>query len=90
MVYTLLDAQKADLPNFVAFNALRLPTFKIEDVDACYLAVSMKTLSDQVNDLKNTFNEVNAKVSSLSTSIQDQRLLLHATSKVGQPYPHLC
>ena len=59
----------------------------IEDVDACHLAVSMKTLSDQVNDLKNAFNEVNANVSSLSTSVQDQRLLLPAKSKAGQHLP---
>ena len=63
MVYTLLDAQKADLPNCVASNALRLPAFKTEDVDACHIAVSMKILSDQVSELKNAFNEVNAKVS---------------------------
>ena len=35
MVYTLLDAQKADFPNFVTSNALRLSAFKIEYVDAC-------------------------------------------------------
>ena len=32
MIHTLLDAQKDELPNFVASNALRLPAFKIEDV----------------------------------------------------------
>ena len=47
----------------------------------------MKTLSDQVDDLKNACNEVNAKVSSLSTSVQDQRLLLPAPSKAVQPLP---
>ena len=85
MVYTLLDAQKADLPNFVASNALRLPAFKIEDADACHLAVSMKTLSDQVSDLKSAFNEVNAKVSSLLSFVHDQHFLLPATSKASQP-----
>ena len=35
MVYTLPDAQKVDLSNFVASNVLRLPAFKIEDVDVC-------------------------------------------------------
>ena len=63
VVYTLLDAQKADLPNFVISNALRLPVFKIEDVDAYQLAVKTKTLSNKVNDLKNASNKVNAKVS---------------------------
>ena len=75
------------MPNLVASNALRLPAFKIEDVDACQLAVSMKTLSDQVNYLKNAFNDVNAKVNSLPTAVQDQRLLLSATSKASQPLP---
>ena len=88
MVYTFLDAQKADLPNFVASNALRLSAFKIQDVDACQLAVNMKTLSDQVNDLKNVFNDVNATVSSLSTSVQGQSLPPPALSKVGPPVPH--
>ena len=41
----------------------------MEDVDACQLAVNKKTLSDQVNDLKNAFNDANAKVSSLSTLV---------------------
>ena len=47
IVYTLLDVQKADFPNFVASNAIRIPAFKIQDVDACLFAVNIKTLLDQ-------------------------------------------
>ena len=43
MVCTLLDEKKADLLNFFASNALRLPAFNIEDVDACQLSSTQKT-----------------------------------------------
>ena len=45
--------------------------------------VNTKNLSDQVNDVKNALNDDNAKVRSLSTSVQGESLPPPALSEVG-------
>jgi pyruvate/oxaloacetate carboxyltransferase len=50
-IYSLLDAQKVSLPMYVAFNVLRIPSFRPEDVDVCAMATSINNLSTQEKDI---------------------------------------
>ena len=69
LTYTLMDARKMEILNFVASNALRLPRFKIEDVGALQIAVNINDLTAQVNELKSSLNEMNVKVCTLTIDI---------------------
>ena len=53
---------------FVASNALRVPTFKPDDVDVCQIAVSMQDLKAQMNDIKKSLQAINDRFQSSAQS----------------------
>ena len=43
-IYSVRDARKAVMLMFVASNVLRVPTFKLDNVDMCQIVASMPDL----------------------------------------------
>ena len=69
-IYSVLDARKAVMLMFVVSNALRVPTFKPDDLDVCPIAASMQDLKAQMNDVKKSLQAVNDRFQSSAQSTQ--------------------
>jgi hypothetical protein len=86
-IYSLLDAKKISLPMYVAYNDLRIPTFRPEDVDVCTIASNFNTLSAEVKGLTNNVGDLQKQVAEISESIKEIRS--HVPAVTNQPYQHL-
>ena len=67
---------------FVASNALRVPTFKPDDVDVCQVVESMQDVNAQMNDVKKSLQEVNDRFQSSAQSTQIAGTMISASTTV--------
>jgi hypothetical protein len=93
-IYSLLDAKKVSLPMYVAFNVLRIPSFRPEDVDVCAMASNINNLTTQITDIRgivDNFGVLQKQVAEIAESLGElkSRGSSDTSAAVMQPNQHL-